>query len=79
MITVLNSCTLQGVPGAIVTIGELDYVTNTSGATVFMVQPGPIRMTINHNGYYGRSLLTASSTYPSTYTIFLVPLKPCYP
>jgi hypothetical protein len=79
MIIVLNSCTLQVIPGAIITIGDLRYVTNTFGATVFMVQPGSFMITINHSGYYSRSLLTASSAYPSAYTIFLVPLNACYP
>jgi hypothetical protein len=79
MISVLNSCTNQLIPGAVVTIGELHYVTNAFGSTTIPVQPsGSIVISVDHSGYYDSSLLAASSNYPATYLIFLVPLKPCY-
>jgi len=79
MITVLNSCSIQSIPGAIVTIGESHYVTNSLGSTTLLVQPsGSITISISHSGYYSSSLLAASSTYAATYTILLVPLRPCY-
>jgi hypothetical protein len=84
MVNVANSCTNQPVPGADVNVGGSHYVTNAFGSTTFMVLPaGSITITVSHSGYYRSSLLTASSTYPSVYpsvyTIFLEPLKACYP
>ncbi len=80
IVNVVDSCTGQRVPGVIVAVGRLHYVTNTSGSTTFMVTPsGSITIGLSHSGYYSNSLLAASSTYTAVYTIYLVPLKACYP
>jgi D-arabinose 5-phosphate isomerase GutQ len=80
IVNVADSCTYQHVPGVIVTVGEQQYVTNTYGSTAFTVLPsGSVTIGLSHSGYYSTSLLTASSTYTAVYTIYLVPLKPCYP
>ena len=80
IVNVVDSCTGQSVPGVIVAVGRLHYVTNTYGSTTFMVLPsGSITITLSHSGYYSNSLLASSSTYTAVYTIYLVPLKACYP
>jgi hypothetical protein len=80
IVNVADSCTNQPVPGVTVAVGELHYVTNTFGSTNFMVQPsGSITIRLSHSGYYSNSFLTASSTHTAVYTIYLVPLKACYP
>ncbi|MGO9645327.1 MAG: hypothetical protein ACLPY5_11335 [Candidatus Bathyarchaeia archaeon] len=80
MINVVNTCTGQRVPGAIVNVGRAYYVTNTFGSTTFMILPsGSITINVSHSGYHTSSLLASSSTYPAGYTIYLVPLQACYP
>ena len=78
MVSVMNSCTNQPIPGATVAVGKSQYVTNAFGSTTFMVLPsGSITITVSHSGYHGNSLLAASSTSTSVYTIFLEPINSC--
>jgi len=80
IVNVVNTCTGQRVPGAVVTVGRSHYVTNTFGSTTFMILPsGSITITVSHSGYYISSLLASSSTYSAVYTLPLIPLRACYP